>query len=312
MQEPESTLSWVPRHNILFLREFFPNNRQIRSWILFSVTHPTATFPSPNFRRENKSRRERKERTNEREEEERKKERREKERKKRDEFFLQRNRAMGKDYYNILKVSRSASDEDLKRAYKRLALFWHPDKNPANKQEAEAKFKQISEAYDVLSDPQKRQIYDLYGEETLKSGKIPPPTPQATSSSAYSPVYQHFQRQHPNTSTFKFKPRNADDIYAEFFGSEGGGGSNNDGGGKSRGVRDAFFRFQNGTENGSGVQGRKAAAVENTLPCSLEELYKGAKKKMRISRNVYDASGYVDFLFPSFKFQLNVVLFWFL
>ncbi|XP_022954922.1 dnaJ homolog subfamily B member 4-like isoform X2 [Cucurbita moschata] len=198
---------------------------------------------------------------------------------------------MGKDYYNILKVSRSASDEDLKRAYKRLALFWHPDKNPANKQEAEAKFKQISEAYDVLSDPQKRQIYDLYGEETLKSGKIPPPTPQATSSSTYTPVYQHFQRQHPNTSTFKFKPRNADDIYAEFFGSEGGGGSNSEGGGKGRGARDAFFRFQNGTENGSGARGRKAAAVENTLPCSLEELYKGAKKKMRISRNVYDASG---------------------
>ncbi|XP_023542917.1 dnaJ homolog subfamily B member 4-like isoform X1 [Cucurbita pepo subsp. pepo] len=198
---------------------------------------------------------------------------------------------MGKDYYNILKVSRSASDEDLKRAYKRLALFWHPDKNPANKQEAEAKFKQISEAYDVLSDPQKRQIYDLYGEETLKSGKIPPPTPQATSSSTYTPVYQHFQRQHPNTSTFKFKPRNADDIYAEFFGSESGGGSNSEGGGKGRGARDAFFRFQNGTENGSGARGRKAAAVENTLPCSLEELYKGAKKKMRISRNVYDASG---------------------
>ncbi|XP_023000951.1 dnaJ homolog subfamily B member 1-like isoform X1 [Cucurbita maxima] len=198
---------------------------------------------------------------------------------------------MGKDYYNILKVSRSASDEDLKRAYKRLALFWHPDKNPANKHEAEAKFKQISEAYDVLSDPQKRQIYDLYGEETLKSGKIPPPTPQATSSSTYFPVYQHFQRQHPNTSTFKFKPRNAEDIYAEFFGSEGGGGSNVDGGGKSRGVRNAFSRFPNGTEDGSGAQGRKAAAVENALPCTLEELYKGAKKKMRISRNVYDVSG---------------------
>lgn len=224
---------------------------------------------------------------------------------------------MGKDYYNILKVSRSASDEDLKRAYKRLALFWHPDKNPSNKHEAEAKFKQISEAYDVLSDPQKRQIYDLYGEETLKSGKIPPPTPQATtSSSAYSPVYQHFQRQHANTSNFKFKARTAEDIYAEFFGSEGGGGgTNGDVGGKSRAVRDAFFRFQNGTENGSGgAQGRKAAAVENTLPCTLEEIYKGAKKKMRISRNVYDASGYVIFRFPSFKFkfQLNIVLFWFL
>ena len=272
-------------------RSFFPNNRQIRSWILFSVTHPTATFASSQIPGEGVK----KEKTNGREQE----------RKRGDFDFLTENRAMGKDYYNILKVSRSASDEDLKRAYKRLALFWHPDKNPAYKHEAEAKFKQISEAYDVLSDPQKRQIYDLYGEETLKSGKIPPPTPQATSSSTYFPVYQHFQRQHPNTSTFKFKPRNAEDIYAEFFGSEGGGGSgsNVDGGGKSRGVRDAFSRFPNGAENGSGAQGRKAAAVEHALPCTLEELYKGAKKKMRISRNVYDVSGYVTFRFPLSNFN---------
>ncbi|EYU43599.1 hypothetical protein MIMGU_mgv1a026130mg [Erythranthe guttata] len=78
---------------------------------------------------------------------------------------------MGIDYYNILKVNRNASDEDLKKAYRRLAMIWHPDKN-ANKQEADAKFKQISEAYDVLSDPQKRQIYDLYGEEGLKSVSV--------------------------------------------------------------------------------------------------------------------------------------------
>ncbi|XP_012839944.1 PREDICTED: dnaJ homolog subfamily B member 6-like [Erythranthe guttata] len=77
---------------------------------------------------------------------------------------------MGIEYYNILKVNRNASDEDLKKAYRRLAMIWHPDKN-ANKQEAQAKFKQISEAYDVLSDPQKRQIYDLYGEDGLKSGE---------------------------------------------------------------------------------------------------------------------------------------------
>ena len=85
---------------------------------------------------------------------------------------------MGIDYYNILKVNRNASDEDLKKAYRRLAMIWHPDRNPSsNKGEAEAKFKQISEAYDVLSDPKKRQIYDLYGEEALKSGQVPPPHP---------------------------------------------------------------------------------------------------------------------------------------
>ena len=56
---------------------------------------------------------------------------------------------MGVDYYKLLQVDRSAKDEDLKKAYRKLAMKWHPDKNPNNKKEAEAKFKQISEAYDV-------------------------------------------------------------------------------------------------------------------------------------------------------------------
>lgn len=56
---------------------------------------------------------------------------------------------MGVDYYKLLQVDRNVSDEDLKKAYRKLAMKWHPDKNPNNKKEAEAKFKQISEAYDV-------------------------------------------------------------------------------------------------------------------------------------------------------------------
>ena len=56
---------------------------------------------------------------------------------------------MGVDYYNILKVNRNANDDDLKKAYRRLAMKWHPDKNPTSKKEAEAKFKQISEAYEA-------------------------------------------------------------------------------------------------------------------------------------------------------------------
>ena len=58
---------------------------------------------------------------------------------------------MGVDYYKILQVDRNAKDDDLKKAYRKLAMKWHPDKNPNNKKEAEAKFKQISEAYDVKS-----------------------------------------------------------------------------------------------------------------------------------------------------------------
>ena len=58
---------------------------------------------------------------------------------------------MGLDYYSVLKVNRSATEDDLKKSYRRLAMKWHPDKNPGdNKAEAEAKFKKISEAYEVL------------------------------------------------------------------------------------------------------------------------------------------------------------------
>lgn len=80
---------------------------------------------------------------------------------------------MGIDYYNVLKVGRNASEEELKKAYKKLAMIWHPDKNNTNnKTEAEAKFKQISEAYDVLSDPHKRKYYDRYGVVGLSTGQF--------------------------------------------------------------------------------------------------------------------------------------------
>lgn len=202
---------------------------------------------------------------------------------------------MGFDYYNILKVNRNANEDDLKKAYKRLAMIWHPDKNPSYKRtEAEAKFKQISEAYDVLSDPQKRQIYDLYGEEGLKSGTVPTAA-TSTSASRGGPHYYH-QRQHPNPS-FRFNPRDAEDIYEELFGSE----SNNNSGGqrgnnynnRGYGHREGLFRNGHGssTSSNGAAEFKKAPAVENLLPCSLEEIYKGAKKKMRISRNVYDSFG---------------------
>jgi len=75
---------------------------------------------------------------------------------------------MGKDYYKILGTKKGANDDELKKAYRKMALKFHPDKNKAP--DAEEKFKEIAEAYDVLSDPNKREIYDKYGEEGLKRG----------------------------------------------------------------------------------------------------------------------------------------------
>lgn len=73
-----------------------------------------------------------------------------------------------RDYYETLGLSRAANETDIKKAYRKLALKWHPDKNPDKKEEAEAKFKLIGEAYIVLSDGKKRSIYDRYGKDGVR------------------------------------------------------------------------------------------------------------------------------------------------
>lgn len=79
-----------------------------------------------------------------------------------------------RDYYEILGVDKAADAEEIKRAYRRLAMKHHPDRNPGDA-EAEAKFKEAAEAYEVLSDPQRRQIYDRHGHAGLKGGGGPAP-----------------------------------------------------------------------------------------------------------------------------------------
>ncbi|KAJ8760936.1 hypothetical protein K2173_021974 [Erythroxylum novogranatense] len=190
---------------------------------------------------------------------------------------------MGVDYYNLLKVNRNATEEDLKKAYKRLAMKWHPDKNPVNKKEAEAKFKQISQAYDVLSDTQKRHIYDAYGEEGLSTYEFSSPTANPSPNS----------RCKSDGSKFQFNRREAEDIFADFFGGSGGG---IDGSGKSRSLRDRNKKSVGGDakdkmNNKKSVNSKKAPAVENKLVCSLEELYKGTKRKMKILRSIPDEVG---------------------
>jgi molecular chaperone DnaJ len=112
------------------------------------------------------------------------------------------------DYYQVLGVEKNASPEEIKRAYRRMAIKYHPDKNPGNK-EAEAKFKECAEAYEVLSDPDKRKQYDQYGHEGLRG-----------------------------TGMHDFSRMNVEDIFSmfgfeDFFGSVFGGG----GGGGRRGGR---------------------------------------------------------------------------
>mmetsp|Transcript_11110 Transcript_11110/g.27981 ORF Transcript_11110/g.27981 Transcript_11110/m.27981 type:complete len:244 (+) Transcript_11110:179-910(+) len=74
------------------------------------------------------------------------------------------------DYYEVLGVGRKATDAEIKKAYRRLAIRWHPDKNVDNAKEAEEKFKKVSEAYEVLSDKDKRNIYDQVGKAGLNGG----------------------------------------------------------------------------------------------------------------------------------------------
>uniref|UniRef100_G3Q4R0 DnaJ heat shock protein family (Hsp40) member B1b n=1 Tax=Gasterosteus aculeatus TaxID=69293 RepID=G3Q4R0_GASAC len=108
---------------------------------------------------------------------------------------------MGKDYYDILGIKKGASEDDIKKAYRKQALRFHPDKNKSPG--AEDKFKEIAEAYDVLSDPKKKDIYDRYGEEGLKGGG-----PQGGTSGSGGPGDPHV-------------------IFSEFFGGLWDGGRGN-------------------------------------------------------------------------------------
>lgn len=75
------------------------------------------------------------------------------------------------DYYNTLGVDKNASQDEIKKAYRKLAMEWHPDRHKEDdKKKAEGKFKQINQAYEILSDPEKRQAYDQFGEAAFKGG----------------------------------------------------------------------------------------------------------------------------------------------
>jgi molecular chaperone DnaJ len=121
-----------------------------------------------------------------------------------------------RDYYEVLSISRTAAVDEIKSAYRKAALKWHPDRNPENKTEAETKFRECTEAYSVLSDPQKRQVYDTYGHAGLSSAGM--------GQGFDNTVFQDFH-----------------DIFGDFFGFEDlfGGGRR----GRTRAQRGADLRY---------------------------------------------------------------------
>ncbi|MDO9548111.1 MAG: molecular chaperone DnaJ [Candidatus Marinimicrobia bacterium] len=155
---------------------------------------------------------------------------------------------MARDYYEVLGVSKGASDDEIKKAYRKMAMKYHPDKNPGDKA-AEEKFKEAAEAYSILTDSQKRKMYDQFGHAGLKNNGF-------GGSSGFS------------GGGFGFDPF---DIFREVFGGGGGFSGFEDlfGGGGTR-------RSRGGSRTGSDLKIR--------LPLTLEDINEGVTKKVKIKR----------------------------
>eukprot|EP00929_Paragymnodinium_shiwhaense_P077053 TRINITY_DN39660_c0_g1_i1.p1 TRINITY_DN39660_c0_g1~~TRINITY_DN39660_c0_g1_i1.p1 ORF type:complete len:303 (-),score=82.91 TRINITY_DN39660_c0_g1_i1:16-924(-) len=119
---------------------------------------------------------------------------------------MQRGSAREDDYYHVLGVARGASPEEVKKAYRKLALKYHPDKNPDNRDFAERHFKLVAEAYEVLSNAEKRRLYDQYGKDGLEGGG---PSPSGSSRSGHG-----FGR----ASSFGMDMDDAFNVFDAFFG----------------------------------------------------------------------------------------------
>lgn len=168
---------------------------------------------------------------------------------------------MGKrDYYSILEVSRSASLEDIKKAYRKLALKFHPDKNPGNRQ-AEDRFKEVNEAYEVLRDPKKRQMYDQFGHVGAHAGGFQGQGPFGKGFGGFKDFGGDFGGGFAGTD-----PESFQDVFNDFFG-------------------DVFSGRRRGPAGGAaGFEQNRGADLRYTLSITLEEAAKGCEKTISFVR----------------------------
>ena len=159
-----------------------------------------------------------------------------------------------KDYYGILGVEKTATDDELKKAYRKMAKKYHPDANPDNKAEAEAKFKEVNEAYEVLSNPQKRKMYDQFGTADPNAGFGGAGGPFGGENGYYSYSSSGFD----GFTDFG----DLGDIFSSFFG--GGCGSQRS------------SRRNNGPKKGDDLN--------ISLDISFEEAFLGVEKEITITR----------------------------
>ncbi|XP_078034633.1 dnaJ protein homolog 1 [Augochlora pura] len=214
---------------------------------------------------------------------------------------------MGKDYYKILGLTKNATDDEIKKAYRKLALKYHPDKN--RNAGAEEKFKEIAEAYEVLSDSRKREVYDKFGEEGLKgeaddegpSGRGAPYTfhgdPKATFAQFFgsaSPFNSFFEFTGPlGNNVFSFHDEDIiDDPLGLGVGTGRARGRATNAGGPGGAFRSHSFNFVGPTSGRSVAKDRaQDPPIEHDLGISLEEILTGCTKKMKISRRVVQQDG---------------------